>query len=31
VHGFEYDDDCIAFDARQAAELGMRFDPGVRP
>ena len=31
VHGFQYDDSCIAFDARQAAELGMRFDPSVLP
>ncbi|AEG93259.1 TauD/TfdA family dioxygenase [Ramlibacter tataouinensis] len=31
VHGFQYDDSCIAFDARQAGELGMRFDPDVRP
>jgi hypothetical protein len=31
VHGFEYDDRCRAFDATQAAELGMEFDPSVRP
>lgn len=31
VHGFQYDEACIAFDARQAAELGMRFDSKIRP
>lgn len=31
VHGFEYDERCEAFDARQAAELGMGFDPAIRP
>lgn len=31
VHGFAYDERCEAFDARQAAELGMAFDASVRP
>ncbi|MBK6007130.1 TauD/TfdA family dioxygenase [Ramlibacter ginsenosidimutans] len=31
VHGFQYDEQCEAFDARQAAELGMGFDATIRP
>ena len=31
VHGHAYDDACIAFDRRQAADMGMRFDPLLRP
>lgn len=31
VHGLNYDEACVAFDARQAAELGMGFDPQIRP
>ncbi|GAA5237090.1 TauD/TfdA family dioxygenase [Verticiella sediminum] len=31
IHGHAYDEHCVAFDARQARDMGMRFDPGQRP
>ena len=31
IHGAVYDEKCVAFDARQARDLGMRFDPALRP
>jgi hypothetical protein len=31
IHGLAYDERCIAFDARQAADMGMGFDPALRP
>lgn len=31
VHGLAYDERCETFDAQQATELGMAFDPSVRP
>lgn len=31
IHGLAYDENCLAFDTRQAQDLGMRFDPALRP